>query len=88
MKSEYEIQAEKFLKDNRIEMVKRLHGMRIPPWGGDRPVNAYTITLTKKDGPYQCCEDRCAWWRVYYRGGPEEYGECVVNAIFCLMDMV
>jgi len=46
------------------------------------------MTLSRTDGPYACCEAQCAWWVVYFAGQDEEYGECIINVLVCLVDMV
>ena len=46
------------------------------------------MTLPRSDGPFACCEFRCAWWRTYYKGTEREYGECGIMSLTCLQDII
>ena len=46
------------------------------------------MTLPRPDGPYACCENQCAWWQTFYKGKENEYSECIIKSIGCLVDMI
>jgi hypothetical protein len=45
------------------------------------------ITFTAQRGPFECCEEQCAWWVTHYKGKDYEYSECCIRSIICLEDM-
>jgi len=46
------------------------------------------LTLPRPDGPYACCEKKCAWCCTFYPGRENEYFECAVKSLACLKDMI
>lgn len=50
--------------------------------------NICPMTFLHPEGPYECCENQCAWWQTYYKDTEREYSECAIKSLTVLSDMV